>query len=394
MLKNLDKIQEHMRKNAIDSWLISDFRGSNPAMCQIIGKKFTTRRAYVYVPKMGSPVVIYHIIDRNAYENLSCERIMYVTWQELFENLEKLLKNDKKVAMEYSPMCAIPIVSWADGGIVDYVRSQGKEVVSSMDMFTLLTAVWTKENYLSHMYAAKNVQETKDMAFKLIGEKLRAGEFINEYMVQQFIMEEFDRRNMYAADPAIVGVNENSSNSHYEPTKDKSSEIKRGDIVLIDLWAREKVDSSVYADITWMGYCGNCIPDEYVNVFNVAKGGRLAACDVLKKAEKDGVMLPGYAVDDACRGYIEDKGYGKYFLHRTGHSIGPGLTVHAMGANIDNFETHDERTLLPCTGFSIEPGIYLGKFGVRTETDVYIHADGKVEITGGEQESIIKILED
>ncbi len=394
MLKNLDKIQEHMRLNNIDSWLISDFRGSNPAMREIIGKKFTTRRAYIYVPKVGSAVVIYHIIDRNAYENLPCERIMYVTWQELFENLEKLLKNDSTVAMEYSPMCAIPIVSWADGGIVDYVRSLGKTVTSSMDMFTLLTAVWSEENYQSHKYAAKNVQETKDMAFKFIAQKLKSGEFVNEYMVQQFIMEEFDRRNMYAADPAIVGVNENSSNSHYEPNSNKSSEIKKGDLVLIDLWAREKVDHSVYADITWMGYCGGDIPDEYVNVFNVAKAGRLAACDLLYKAEKEGVMLSGYMVDDACRNRIAQDGYDKYFLHRTGHSIGPGETVHAMGANIDNFETHDERGLLPCTGFSIEPGIYLGKFGVRTETDVYIHSDGKVEVTGGEQDEIIRILED
>ncbi|MBQ7876010.1 MAG: aminopeptidase P family protein [Clostridia bacterium] len=363
-------------------------------MREIIGKKFTTRRAYIYVPKEGSAVVVYHIIDRNAYENLPCERIMYVTWQELFENLEKLLKNDVTVAMEYSPMCAIPIVSWADGGIVDYVRSLGKLVTSSMDMFTLLTAVWSKENYQSHKYAAKNVQETKDMAFRFIAEKLKSGEFVNEYMVQQFIMEEFDRRNMYAADPAIVGVNENSSNSHYEPTRDKSSEIKKGDLVLIDLWAREKVDHSVYADITWMGYCGGNIPDEYVNVFNVAKAGRLAACDLLYKAEKEGRMLSGYMVDDACRNRIANEGYGEYFLHRTGHSIGPGETVHAMGANIDNFETHDERGLLPCTGFSIEPGIYLGKFGVRTETDVYIHSDGKVEVTGGEQDEIIRILED
>ncbi|MGM9552047.1 MAG: M24 family metallopeptidase [Clostridia bacterium] len=394
MISNLNKIQEYMTQSNIDSWLISDFRGSNPAMTQIIGKKFTTRRAYVYVPKSGVPVVLYHIIDRNAYENLSCERIMYVTWQELFENLSKLMKNDNVVAMEYSPMCAIPIVSWADGGIVDYVRSLGKEVVSSMDMFTLLTAIWSEANYTSHKYAAKNVQETKDLAFKYIGEKLKSGEFVNEYMVQEFIMQEFDRRNMYATDRAIVGVNENSSNSHYEPTEKCSREIKKGDLVLIDLWAREKIDESVYADITWMGYCGGNIPEKYVNVFNVAKNGRLSACDALYKAEKEGRELSGYMVDDACRNVIKEKGYGDYFLHRTGHSIGPGATVHAMGANIDNFETHDERKLLPSTGFSIEPGIYLGDFGVRTETDVYIHSDGKVEVTGGEQEAIVKILED
>ncbi len=218
MIKNFDKIQKYMRENKIDSWLISDFRGSNPAMREIIGKKFTTRRAYVYVPQNGEPTVIYHIIDRNAYEWLDCKKNMYVTWQELFKTLEDILSKDSVVAMEYSPNCAIPIISWADGGIIDYVRSLGKKVVSSADIFTLLTAVWNEEHYRSHKYACENVQATKDMAFKFIGDKLRAGEFVNEYMVQQFIMDEFDRRNMYAADPAIVGVRENSSNSHYEPT--------------------------------------------------------------------------------------------------------------------------------------------------------------------------------
>ncbi|MCD8048805.1 MAG: M24 family metallopeptidase [Clostridia bacterium] len=392
MLKNMDKIQDYMKEKKIDSWLISDFRGSNPAMREIIGKKFTTRRAYVYLRQEGTPVVVYHIIDRNAYENLPFEKMMYVTWQELFADLKKLLKNDKTVAMEYSPNCAIPIVSWADGGIIDYVRSLGKTVCSSQDIFTYLMAVWSDENYASHKYASKNVQETKDMAFKFIGEKLSAGEFVNEYMVQDFIMNEFDRRNMYSTDRAIVGVKENSANSHYEPTAEKSAPIEKGDLVLIDLWAREKIEESVYADITWMGYCGSEIPEKYIKVFDIAKRGRLAACEFLKRSAAEKKEVKGFMVDDVTRGVIEGEGYGQYFLHRTGHSIGPGETVHAMGANIDNFETHDERTILPRTGFSIEPGIYLGEFGVRTETDVYIHSDGAVEVTGGEQEEIIKIL--
>ncbi len=392
MIKNFEKIQKYMRENKIDSWLISDFRGSNPAMREIIGKKFTTRRAYVYVPQSGEPTVIYHIIDRNAYEWLDCNRKMYVTWQELFSTLENILSKDSVVAMEYSPNCAIPIISWADGGIIDYVRSLGKNVVSSADIFTLLTAVWNEEHYRSHKYACENVQATKDLAFKFIGDKLRAGEFVNEYMVQQFIMDEFDRRNMYAADPAIVGVKENSSNSHYEPTKDKSAQIEKGDLVLIDMWAREKTDDSVYADITWMGYCGETVPEKYQKVFDTAKAARLEACALLKKAAEEKRELSGYMVDDAARGVIEKAGYGEYFLHRTGHSIGPGDTVHAMGANIDNFETHDERVLLPNTGFSIEPGIYVGEFGVRTETDVYIHSDGSIEVTAGEQEDIIRII--
>lgn len=392
MIKNLDRIKEYMRENKIDSWLIADFRGSNPAMREIAGRKFTTRRAYIYVPKEGECVVVYHIIDKNAYESLPCEKIMYMRWQELFDALRKLLKNDRRVAMEYSPSCAIPIVSWADGGIIDFVRGEGKEVCSSADMFTLLTAVWSEEHYKTHKYAAKNVQETKDMAFSYIASKLRGGEFVNEYMVQEFIMREFDRRNMYAADRAIVGVKENSSNSHYEPTKEKSAPIEKGDIVLIDMWAREKTEDSVYADITWMGFCGSEIPEKYLKVFDIVKRGRLAACDFLKKAASEGRKVPGFEVDDVTRGVIEKEGYGEYFVHRTGHSIGPGDTVHAMGANIDNFETHDERILLPSTGFSIEPGIYLGEFGVRSETDVYIHPDGSVEVTAGEQEEIVKII--
>lgn len=393
MLKNLEQIRDYMRENDIDSWLISDFRGSNPAMREIIGKKFTTRRAYIYVPKEGECVVLYHIIDRNAYEFLPCEKIMYMTWNTLFEELRSLLKNDKTVAMEYSPNCAIPIVSWADGGIIDFVRGEGKSVVSSADMFTLLTAVWSEANYASHKYAAENVQKTKDLAFKYIAEKLNAGEFLNEYMVQEFIMQEFDRRGMYSTDRAIVGVKENSSNSHYEPTKEKSAPIEKGDLVLIDLWAREKNDDSVYADITWMGYCGSEVPEKYNKVFDVARRGREAACEFLKKAAEKGEKLSGYMVDDVTRGLIASEGYGDNFVHRTGHSIGPGETVHAMGANIDNFETHDERVLLPSTGFSIEPGIYLGEFGVRSETDVYIHPDGSVEVTAGEQKEIIRILQ-
>lgn len=389
MLKNKDAICAYMKENGIDAWLISDFRGSNPAMREVIGKKFTTRRAYVYLKNTGETAVLYHIIDRNAYENLPFEKIMYTKWQELYENLEKIMKGDKKIAMEYSPMCRIPIVSWADGGTVDYVRSLGKEVVSSKDIFTLLTAVWSNEHYASHKYAAKNVRETKDEAFKFIAAKLNAGEFLNEFMVQDFIMREFDRRNMYASDRAIVGVRENSANSHYEPTREKSAEIFRGDLVLIDLWAREKKDDSVYADITWMGYCGESVPEKYVNVFEIAKAGRLAACAFLKNAAREGRKLQGYMVDDVTRGVIEGAGYGENFVHRTGHSIGPGDNVHALGANIDNFETHDEREILPSTGFSIEPGIYLSEFGVRTETDVYIHPDGNVEVTAGEQENII-----
>lgn len=389
-MKNSDKIQEFMRDNKIDGYLISDFRGSNPAMKQIIGKKFTTRRAYYYLPAVGEATVLYHIIDRNAYEDLPCEKIMYITWQELFADLEKILKDAKIVAMDYS--MSIPIVSFADGGIVDTVRQMGKTVVSGGDLFTLLTAIWTEENYESHIFAAKEIQKTKDAAFKLIGDTLKRGGEINEYQVQQFIMNDFDKKGLMASDPAIVGVGENSSNSHYEPKKDKCSPIRKGDLVLIDLWAKKKTGDSVYADITWMGYCGSDVPEKYVKTFNIAKAARLAACKFVKDSFEKGIEIHGCQVDDVGRKVIEGEGLGQYFVHRIGHSIGPGENVHALGANMDNFETHDERKILPATGFSVEPGIYLGEYGVRTETDMFVTADGKALVTAGEQEEIIKIL--
>lgn len=387
-MKNFDKIQSYMREQKIDGYLISDFRGSNPAMKQIIGKKFTTRRAYFYLPAQGEATVLYHIIDRNAYEWLPCNKIMYITWQQLFAELEKILSEAKTVAMDYSQ--SIPIVSFADGGIIDTVRAMGKTVVSGGDIFTLLTAVWTQENYESHIYAAEEIQKTKDAAFKLIGQTLAGGGEINEYQVQQFIMDDFAKKGLYATDPAIVGVGKNSSNSHYEPKKDSCSPIRKGDLVLIDLWAKKTDGDSVYADITWMGYCGSVVPEKYTNTFELAKAARLAACKFVKENVSKGIM--GCQVDDVGRKVIADAGLGEYFVHRIGHSIGPGDNVHALGANMDNFETHDERKILPATGFSVEPGIYLGEYGVRTETDMFVTAEGKALVTAGEQEEIIKIL--
>ncbi|MGN1098168.1 MAG: M24 family metallopeptidase [Clostridia bacterium] len=387
---NTEKIQSYMKERGIDGYLLYDFRGSNPVMNQLIGKKFTTRRACWFLPQKGEPTIIYHIIDRNAYEWLDCEKVMYITWQEYFASLEKVMAGAKVIAMDYSP--AIPVVSAVDGGTIDIVRGMGKEVVSAADIFTLLTAIWTQENYESHIFASAEIQATKDAAFRLIGETLSRGGDINEYQVQQFIMDDFAKKGLIAADPAIVGVGENSSNSHYEPKKDKSSPICRGDLVLIDLWAKKNTGDSVYADITWMGYCGSDIPEKYVKIFDIAKASRLAACAFVKEQFEKKADIRGYMVDDVGRKVISDAGYGEYFVHRIGHSIGPGEDVHALGANMDNFETHDERAILPSTGFSVEPGIYLGEFGVRTETDMFVTADGKAIVTGGEQEEIIKIL--
>ncbi len=384
------EIRAYMNSHSIDGYLLYDFRGSNPVMKQLIGKKFTTRRACWFLPKDGEPVIIYHIIDRNAYEWLDCEKIVYMTWQEYFEALERVMDGMKVIAMDYST--SIPIVSAVDGGTIDSIRAMGKEVVSAADIFTLLTAVWSEENFASHMYASREIQDTKDAAFKLIGDTLSRGGEINEYQVQQFIMDSFAKKGLKAADPAIVGVGENSSNSHYEPTAEKSSSIRRGDLVLIDLWAKKNTGDSVYADITWMGYCGSVVPEKYAKVFDVAKAARLAACTFVKEKFSSGEEIRGYMVDDVGRGLISAAGYGKYFVHRIGHSIGPGENVHALGANMDNFETHDERIILPATGFSVEPGIYLDEFGVRTETDMFVTADGKAMVTGGEQEEIINIL--
>jgi Xaa-Pro aminopeptidase len=333
-----------------------------------------------------------HGIERWNLDSLPGETLVYVSWKSLEEQLATLLRGLHRVAMEYSPRCAIPYVSTVDGGTVELVRSTGVEVVSSMNLVQRFEARWTEEQARDNFETAKHLRAIVDEVFRFIRHRISSGTPTTEYDVQQFMLAEFKQRGIITEEAPNCSVNANSANPHYEPTKERHSPLKKGDFVLIDLWAKKDKPHSVYSDITWTGFIGESIPEEYQNIFDVVKGGRDAALKFVRQAFKEGKEIYGYQVDDAARTYITAKGYGEYFVHRTGHSIGE--EIHGNGANMDNLETHDERKVIPMTSFSIEPGIYLPeKFGVRSEVDVYISKDREVIVTGlPMQENVVAIL--
>jgi Xaa-Pro dipeptidase len=294
--------------------------------------------------------------------------------------------------MEYSPMNNIPYVSNVDGGTIELVRSQGLEIVSSADLVSRFEATWDDEQAEDNMVTAKHLRQIVDLTFGFIKQRIVSNTALTEYDVQQFMLSEFTKRVIKTESDPNCSVNANSANPHYEPTKEIHSPLKKGDFVLLDLWAKSDKPRSVYGDITWTGYIGETVPEEYTKIFEIVKGGRDAALRFVQDAFKAGREICGYQIDDAARNYFKDKGYDQYFVHRTGHSIGE--EIHGNGANIDNLETRDERRIIPRTSFSLEPGIYLpGKFGVRSEIDVYISKHKEVIVPGQPiQDKVVAIL--
>lgn len=392
---NLNKVQQILSQMNINAWLLYDFRFSNELALNMLGitkKSHLTRRFYYLIPMKGEPKKIANAIETFHFDHLPGELLPYASYDSLMQNLKFSLKGIKKVAMEYSPLNAIPYVSRVDAGTIEQIRSLGVEIVTSADLISMYNALWTKEQFLENKPVAYALNEIVYKAFDFIKKKILTTKITTEYEVQQFIMNEFKKRKLFTDDPPIVGANENSANPHYTPSKQKNKKIKKGDFVLIDLWAKQNKEDAVWADITWVGFVGNSVPDKYKNIFNVVAEARDAAFNLVDSRFKQGKVVRGFEVDAASRKVIEDARYGKYFIHRTGHSITTDL--HGSGAHIDNFETKDERLLLPSTSFSVEPGIYLpGKFGVRTEIDVFITKDRKVIFTGKEkQKEVIPIL--
>jgi Xaa-Pro aminopeptidase len=288
--------------------------------------------------------------------------------------------------MQYSPRCAVPYVANVDAGTVEWVRSLGVEVVSSADLIQNFEARWTPAMLEMHLEAGKRVDRIRAEAFDFVGQTTRAGKALNEFEVQQFVMRRFAENGLTTHFPPIVGVNANASDPHYAPAESGSSPIKREDLLLLDLWARLDEPDAVYYDVTWMAFCGDAPPDRMRDVFGVVLEARDAGVRLVDEAMASGRTLRGFEVDDAVRGCIETHGYGEYFRHRTGHSI--GRDVHGVGANMDNFETHDERPVIEGTCFSIEPGIYLPEFGVRSEINVFV-ADKGARVTGQQQSELI-----
>ncbi len=340
----------------------------------------------------GEPRKLVHRIEEWNLDTLPGEKTVYLSWQSLQEGLKKILDGAKTIAMEYSPLCAIPYVATVDAGTIELVQSTGVQLVSSANLIQRFESIWDDEQREGCFESAKHLRQIVDVAFGFIRAKLQSGVPVTEYDVQQCMVSEFGKRGIISGDAPNCSVNANAANPHYEPTKDIFTEIKKGDIVLLDLWAKKNVSHSVYADITWMGYAGESVPDEYEKIFQIVKGARDAALNFIRSSFAAGKTIHGYEVDDAARNFITAKGFGEYFVHRTGHSIGE--EVHGTGANMDNLETHDERILIPETCFSIEPGIYFrDRFGVRSEIDVYISREKKIIVPGSPiQETIVKIL--
>jgi Xaa-Pro aminopeptidase len=392
---NLEKIQKIIGEMGFDAWLFYDFRGSNDLAINILDvpkERHLTRRFFYFIPKAGTPTKIVMGIEAGNLDHLPGNKLKYSNHTSLTEHLNSVLKGVKTIAMEYSPMNAIPYVSKVDAGTIEQIKSFGVEIKSSADLISMFNAVWSDEQYKENIPVANALTDIVKDAFNFIKVKTNSGEAVNEYEVQQFIMDEFNKRNYDTDSPPIVGVNENSANPHYAPSKEEYKQINKGDFVLIDLWARVNSDTAVWADITWTGYMGDSVPDKYVKIFNIVADARDTAFNLVDERFKAGKEIRGYEVDDAARKVITDAGYGEYFIHRTGHSI--SIDLHGSGAHMDNFETRDERLILPATSFSIEPGIYLtGDFGVRSEIDVFITPDKKVLQTGGiRQKEIIPIL--
>ena len=380
-------VQQALKTDGIDGWLLYDFHGSNPIATRLTdlasSTKLATRRWYYLVPAEGQPRGLVHAIERHNLDGLPGDKRPYSGREQLQAGLQDLLRGMKRVAMEYSPGNAIPYVSRVDAGTVEAVRQLGVDVVSSGDLVQRFEAVWSDEALTTHRRASERLYRIKDRAFDLL--RTRAGRGLNEYEVQQAMLEWFREEGLISDSAPCVAAQENAGNPHYQPSAAVNRGIGRNELVLLDLWGKLPVPGAVFADITWMGFTGTVVPELYAAAFAAARDGRDAGIDAVTRAARDGRELRGYQVDRATRDVIDRAGYGEYFIHRTGHSL--GQDVHGNGAHMDDYETHDERRLIPGTGFTIEPGIYTPEFGVRTEINMFV-GERNAEVTGPMQTAI------
>jgi len=388
------RIQKELRSAGLDGWLLYDFHNRDAIAYRVLGLdfgKFTSRRWFYFIPADGQPVRLCSRVEPTKLDALPGEGRFYLSWRELHASLEAALGSAKRVAMQFSPQANIPYVSTVDGGTVDLVRSLGFEVVSSADLVQTFDALLGEEAYHSHVAAGERVVRIKEEAFARVGEELRAGRKLTEHALQQFIVRRFAEEGLTCkGEYPIVGTNERPADPHFEPRPSDTRSIRKGDTLLIDLWAKLEQPGAVFYDITWCGFVGDEPPPKYVEIFSVVRDARDAALALCRERIAAGTPVHGFEVDDACRAVVERAGYGPYFIHRTGHSIGE--EVHGNGVNIDNLETRDERLLVPGICFSIEPGIYLeGEMAVRSEINVFITPSGSVEVSGPVQRELILI---
>jgi len=387
---DLAAIQAALRERNFDAWLFYDHHHRDPIAYRVLGLSpllMVTRRWFYLVPAQGEPRKLVHRVEAGHLDPLPGRKDQYSAWQELWENLKTMLGPYSTIAMQYSPNNLIPYISLVDAGTLELVRSFGKNIVSSGDLVARFEAVLSEEQISSHFAARDAVDRITEAAFQEIGRRTRNGG-TNEFAMQQWIAEAFKREDLVAEDPPIVGVNANSGDPHYGPCAERSAPIRQGDFVLLDIWAKKNRPDAVYYDITWTGFVGQAPSEKHRQVFEVVRDARDAGVKTVQAAFSEGRKIAGWEVDKATRDYINAAGYARYFVHRTGHSI--GTSVHANGANMDNLETRDEREIIPNTCFSIEPGIYLPEFGVRSEVNI-LTRNRSAEITGRVQREIVTV---
>jgi Xaa-Pro dipeptidase len=388
---DLQELQGDLRAAKLDGWLFYDFRGRDPIAQRILSLPagMRTRRWFYFVPAKGKPRKLVHKIESESLAAVPGETFYYAGQEELRKNLAKILGRAKTVAMQYSPKAAIPYVAMVDAGTVELVRGAGVKVVSSADLVQKYEACWTPEQLKSHLSAGEKIDRIVQGAFQQAARHVREKKNFTEYDLQQWIAGEFASAGIQREEGPDVAVNANASDPHYGPVAGKSSPIREGDLLLLDVWGKMNAPGSVYYDITWIGFLGAEVPEKYAKVFRIAREARDKAVDLILSSVARGKPLEGWQVDKAARDVIEKAGYGKYFFHRTGHSIGE--SVHGNGANMDGLETHDVRHLIARTCTSVEPGIYLPEFGIRTEVNVYV-GEREARVTGAIQQEILALL--
>jgi Xaa-Pro dipeptidase len=391
MSADINGIQNDLRAAKLGGWLFYDFRGRDPIAQGILQLPpgMRTRRWYYFVPAKGTPRKLVHKIETESLAALPGDTLFYAGQEELRKNLAKLLRSAKNVAMQYSPRNAIPYVAMVDAGTVELVRSTGVKVVSSADLVQKYEACWSEAQLESHLAAGALIDLVVRRAFELAANNVREKKTFTEYDLKQWILKEFESAGISVDQGPDIAVGPHASDPHYGPTPETASPIREGDLLLLDVWGKMKAAGSVYYDITWVGYLGAKVPEKMAKIFAIVREARDKAVDLIQSSVAAGKPLQGWQVDLAARKVIEKAGYGKYFFHRTGHNI--GQTVHGNGVNMDGLETHDVRHLIPKTCNSIEPGIYLPEFGIRSEVNMYI-GEKEARVTGAVQKEILPLL--
>jgi Xaa-Pro aminopeptidase len=391
---DITAVQAALAAEGVDGWLLYDFRGSNAIATEVtaVGKQgghLATRRWFYLIPSRGEPRGLVHAIEKNSLSHLPGASIRYSRRDQLEAGLRELLSGMRRIAMEYSPQAAIPYVGRVDAGTIELVRQSGVDVVSSGDLIQRFAAVWDSDAMGSHRDASGRVYRVKDRAFEAIAQRIRDGVPTSEYDVQQLMVEWFEDEGLVADAPPDVSAAENAGNPHYLPTASAHRAIAADELVLIDLWGKLQSPGAVFADITWVGFTGRRPPERYTRAFEAVVAARDAAIELVQRAIRAGQDLRGWQVDRAAAGVLKSAGYGDRILHRTGHSL--GQQVHGNGANMDDYETHDDRRVLPGTGFTIEPGVYFDDFGVRTEINMIVH-ERDAFVTGPLQHEILALV--